>query len=355
MKNIKRVFSYIFVDGLSGMALGLFATLILGTMIQQVGMLIGGQIGSFFLLAASVAKGLTGIGIGVGVACKYKDDILVTVSAGAAAMCGSFAQKIIEGTIVQDSALVLSGPGEPLGAFLAAMTAVTIGRMVSGKTRLDILVTPLITFLSGAFIGVLAGPPISRFTGWIGVLIESGTKQQPFLMGVLVSVLMGICLTLPISSAAIGVILNLSGLPAGAATAGCCAQMVGFAVASYEDNKMGGLLAQGLGTSMLQMPNIVKKPIIWIPPILTSAILGPVSTVVLKMTSNATGSGMGTAGLVGPIMCYQTMVGEGMPATLVLIEIAVMYVIAPALLTLIFTNFMKNHGFIKPGDMKLPV
>ena len=254
----------------------------------------------------------------------------------------------------QDGALVLSGPGEPLGAFLAAITAVTIGRLISGKTSLDILVTPLVTFLSGSIVGILAGPPISGFMGWIGELIETGTRQQPLLMGIAVSVLMGICLTLPISSAAIGVILNLSGLPAGAATAGCCAQMVGFAVASYEDNNIGGLVAQGIGTSMLQMPNILKKPVIWIPPILTSAILGPISTVVLKMTSNATGSGMGTAGLVGPIMCYQTMGAEGAEPTVVLIEIAVMYVIAPALLTLIFANFMRNHGFIKPGDMKLP-
>lgn len=354
MKEIKKIFNYIFIDGLSGMALGLFATLILGTIIQQVGNMIGGNVGQYLSGAAAVAKAMTGIGIGVGVACKYKDDVLVTVAAGAAGMCGAFAQGLISGSIFKEGALVLAGPGEPLGAFLAAITAVTVGRMISGKTSLDILVTPLVTFVSGSAVGLLAGPPISGFMGWIGELIQTGTEQQPFLMGIAVSVLMGICLTLPISSAAIGVILNLSGLPAGAATAGCCAQMVGFAVASYDDNKMGGLVAQGIGTSMLQMPNIVRKPIIWIPPILTSAILGPISTVVLKMTSNATGSGMGTAGLIGPIMCYQTMVGQGVDSAVVLMEIAVMYVIAPALLTLIFANFMKNHGFIKPGDMKLP-
>lgn len=354
MKEIKKVFNYIFIDGLSGMALGLFSTLILGTIIQQIGSMIGGNIGQYLEGAASVAKAMTGIGIGVGVACKYKDDVLVTVAAGAAGMCGAFAQSLMNGSLFQEGALVLKGPGEPLGAFLAAMTAVTLGRLVAGKTSLNILVTPLVTFVSGSAVGLLAGPPISGFMGWIGELIQTGTEQQPFLMGIAVSVLMGICLTLPISSAAIGVILNLSGLPAGAATAGCCAQMVGFAVASYEDNKMGGLIAQGIGTSMLQMPNIVRKPIIWIPPILTSAILGPISTVVFKMTSNATGSGMGTAGLIGPIMCYQTMVGEGADPFVVLMEIAVMYVIAPALLTLVFANFMRNHKFIKPGDMKLP-
>ena len=354
MKQIKKILNYIFIDGLSGMALGLFSTLILGTIIQQAGTLIGGEIGGYLSGAASVAKSLTGVGIGVGVACKYKDDVLVTVAAGAAGMCGAFAQNLLSGSLFSDGALVLAGPGEPLGAFLAAITAVTVGRLLSGKTSLDILLTPLVTFLSGSAVGLLAGPPISGFMGVIGELIETGTRQQPFFMGMAVSVLMGICLTLPISSAAIGVILNLSGLPAGAATAGCCAQMVGFAVASYEDNKVGGLVAQGIGTSMLQMPNIMKKPIIFIPPILTSAVLGPVSTVVLKMTSNATGSGMGTAGLIGPIMCYQTMVGQGVASSVVLTEIAVMYVIAPALLTLIFTNFMKNHGFIQAGDMKLP-
>ena len=354
MKQIKKIFHYIFIDGLSGMALGLFATLILGTIIGQIGSFVGGAAETYICGAASVAKAMTGAGIGVGIACKYKDDVLVTVSTGAAGMCGAFATNLLRGTLIQDGALVFSGPGEPLGAFLAAMVAVSVGRVISGKTSLDILVTPLVTFFSGAAAGILVGPPISHFMGWIGEIIETATLQQPFLMGIVVSVLMGICLTLPISSAAIGVILNLSGLPAGAATAGCCAQMIGFAVASYEDNKIGGAIAQGIGTSMLQMPNIVKKPVIWIPPILTSAILGPVSTVVLKMTSNATGSGMGTAGLIGPIMCYQTMVGEGGDPALILIEIAVMYVIAPALLTLIFTNFMKNHGFIKPGDMKLP-
>lgn len=354
MKEIKKLFHYIFIDGLSGMALGLFATLILGTILQQAGSMIGGEIGQYLERTASVAKGMTGIGIGVGVACKYKDDVLVTVAAGAAGMCGAFAQGILSGSIFQDGALVLAGPGEPLGAFLAAMTAVSLGRLISGKTSLDILVTPLTAFVSGSIVGLLAGPPISGFMGWIGELIQIGTQQQPFLMGMAVSVLMGICLTLPISSAAIGVILNLSGLPAGAATVGCCAQMVGFAVASYDDNKMGGLIAQGIGTSMLQMPNIVRKPLIWIPPILTSAVLGPIATVVLKMTSNATGSGMGTAGLIGPIMCYQTMTGQGMDSMVVFLEILVMTIIAPALLTLIFANFMKNHGFIKAGDMKLP-
>jgi uncharacterized membrane protein len=172
-------------------------------------------------------------------------------------------------------------------------------------------------------------------------------------MGIIVSVLMGMILTLPISSAAVGVVLNLSGIAAGAATVGCCANMIGFAVASWRENKFGGLMAQGLGTSMLQVANIMRRPVIWLPAILTSAILGPVSTVVLGMTSNATGSGMGTAGLVGPIMAYETMVQGGMSPGLVLVEIAVMYFILPAALSLAFSEWFRKMGWIREGDMKL--
>ncbi len=171
-------------------------------------------------------------------------------------------------------------------------------------------------------------------------------------MGIVVSVLMGMILTLPISSAALGIILNLSGLAAGAATVGCCCNMVGFAVASYRENKMGGLLAQGIGTSMLQVPNIVRKPIIWLPAILSSAILGPVGTMLLHMTSNATGSGMGTAGLVGQIMTYQTMTATE-PATMVMIKILAIQIILPAIVTLLISEAMRKKGWIKAGDMKL--
>ena len=200
--------------------------------------------------------------------------------------------------------------------------------------------------------GLILGPPISGFMAWLGSLINWGTEQQPFLMGIVVSVLMGMILTLPISSAALGIILNLSGLAAGAATVGCCCNMVGFAVASYRENKFGGLLAQGIGTSMLQVPNIVKKPVIWLPVILSSAILGPVGTVVLHMTSNATGSGMGTAGLVGQIMTWQTMITTE-PASVVLIKILVIQIILPAIVTLGISEFMRKKGWIQFGDMKL--
>lgn len=355
MKKIQAVLSHIFIDGLSGMAVGLFATLIIGTIVQQVGILIPGKIGDIIVAFASVAKGLTGAGIGVGVAYKYKESPLVTLSAASAGMIGAFASTILSGDLIQDGSLVLSGPGEPLGAFLAAFVGITIGHLISGKTKLDIILTPLISISCGGAFGIFVGPAISKLMYRLGELIERGTTQQPLLMGIIVSVVMGMVLTLPISSAALGIILNLSGLPAGAAAVGCSAQMVGFAVASFEDNKVGGLLAQGLGTSMLQVPNIMKKPLIWIPPILTSAILGPISTVVLGMTNNATGSGMGTAGLVGQIMGYQTMVAEGKAPMIVLAEIIVMHFVAPAILTYLFTAIMKKMGLIKPGDMKLDV
>lgn len=265
---------------------------------------------------------------------------------------GAFAAKLLAGSVLVDGAMVFAGPGEPLGAFLAAYVGIEFGHLVSGKTKVDILVTPIVTITAGSAVGLLVGPPISEFMTALGALINWGTEQQPFLMGIIVSVLMGMILTLPISSAALGVILNLSGLAAGAATIGCCCNMVGFAVASYRENKIGGLLAQGIGTSMLQVPNIVRKPIIWVPAILSSAILGPVGTMILHMTSNATGSGMGTAGLVGQIMTWQTMTAVE-PPMIVLIKIIVIQIALPAIVTLLISEFMRKKKWIQYGDMKL--
>lgn len=354
MNYVKKYLNRVFIDGLGGMALGLFATLIVGTIIQQVGLFVKGEIGDMIYLLGKAAASVTGAGIGIGVACKFKESPLVAVSAAVAGMVGAFAGNIMKGTVLVDGAIVLSGPGEPLGAFLAAYVAIELGHLISGKTKIDILVTPLATILAGSAVGLLAGPPISGFMSSLGAIINWGTQQQPFLMGIVVSVVMGMVLTLPISSAALGVILNLSGLAAGAATVGCCCNMVGFAVASYRENKMGGLLAQGLGTSMLQVPNIVRHPQIWIPAILSSAILGPVGTMVLGMTNNATGSGMGTAGLVGPIMTYQTMV-EAEAAQMVLGKILLIQFLLPAAVTLIISELMRKKKWIKQGDMKLEI
>lgn len=354
MEKVKKLLNEIFIDGLSGMATGLFATLIVGTIIQQIGNLIPGAVGSYLFLIGKMAAAVTGAGIGAGVAIRLKQSPLVIISASVCGMTGAFASKIIGGAFLVEGVVNLSGPGEPLGAFIAAMIAVYLGKLVSGRTKVDILITPLVCILSGSAVGLVLGPPISAFMAFLGNLINVGTQQAPFLMGIIVSVLMGMILTLPISSAALGVILNLSGLAAGAATIGCCANMVGFAVASYRENKVNGLLAQGLGTSMLQIGNIVKKPVIWLPAIITSAILGPVSTLLFGMTNNATGSGMGTAGLVGQITTYQTMTAEASPA-IVLVKIILLHFVFPAVLALGISEFMRKKEWIKPGDMKLEV
>lgn len=356
MSTVKKVLNKIFVDGLSGMALGLFATLIIGTIINQIGELIGGNIGEYISAFGTIAQRLTGAGIGVGVAFKYKEPTYVMLSAATAGMIGAYASNIIAGTLLDESgAIVLSGPGEPLGAFIAALVGIALGHLVAGKTKIDLLVTPAVTILGGGVVGLIVGPPISSFLAWLGDIINWATVQQPILMGIVVAVVMGMVLTLPISSAALGVILGLEGMAAGAATIGCCCQMVGFAVASYRENGMGGLFAQGIGTSMLQMPNIVRHPQIWIPSIVASAILGPIAiSSPFNMTSNAVGSGMGSAGLVGQIMTYQTMVATEAPM-IVLMKIVLFQFVLPALISLAVSEFMRKKGFIHDGDMKLDI
>ena len=355
MNQIKKLVNEIFIEGLSGMATGLFATLIIGTIIQQIGGLIPGVIGELLFIIGKVAASVTGVGIGCGVAVRFKESPLVIMSAATCGMIGAFASKILAGTVLVDGNIVYAGPGEPLGAFIAALAGIYMGRLVSGKTKVDIIITPLLSISVGSAVGLLLGPPISSAMMVIGEIINISTQQQPFIMGILVSVLMGMVLTLPISSAALGIILNLSGIAAGAATVGCCANMIGFAVASYRENKVNGLLAQGLGTSMLQIGNIMRKPVIWLPAIITSAILGPVSTMVFHMTNNATGSGMGTAGLVGQITTFQTMVAEGMAPEIVLFNIFLLHFILPAILSWGISEFMRKKQWIKDGDMKLSV
>ena len=352
MEKLKKILNKIFIDGLSGMATGLFATLIIGTIISQIGSFIPGNIGTYIYMMGKVASSVTGAGIGVGVALKYKESPLVVISAATAGMMGAFASKILAGTVLVDGVITYAGPGEPLGAFIAALVAILIGHLVSGKTKVDILITPLVSIVSGSTVGLILGPPISAFMAFIGQLVNVNVEAHPFIGGIIVSVLMGIILTLPISSAALGIILNLSGLAAGAATIGCCCNMVGFAVASYRENKFGGLVAQGLGTSMLQVPNIMRHPLIWLPVIFSSAILGPVSTILANMQNNATGSGMGSAGLVGQITTYQTMITYDDPK-LVIIKIILLHFVLPAVITLFFSEVFRKANLIKSGDMAL--
>lgn len=349
MKYMKKILNEIFIDGLSGMALGLFSTLIIGTIISQAGTLIGGTVGDYLIAISNVAKTITGAGIGVGVACKFKEGPLVTVSAAVAGMVGAFPK------VIEMESYLLGRPGEPLGAFVAALVAIKIGHLVAGKTKVDIIITPLISILSGSIVGLIAGPPISTFMNFLGQVVNVNVEQHPILGGIAISVLMGMILTLPISSAAIGVSMNISGLAAGAATVGCCCNMVGFAVASFRENKVGGLIAQGVGTSMLQVPNIVKKPIIWLPAILSSAVLGPISSAVFKMTSTPVGSGMGSAGFVGQFAAYGSMLESGMSTLNALLLIGLMHFVLPAVLTLLISEGMRKLNFIKEGDMKLSV
>ena len=352
MNWFKKILDKIFIDGLSGMAQGLFATLIVGTIVQQIGTLIGGEVGNYIFLVGKVAASLTGAGIGVGVAHRFQESSLVVLSAAVAGIIGGYAGNLLAGNIVSGGNVILAGPGEPLGAFIAAFIGIQAGHLIAGKTKIDILLTPLVTVGVGATTGVLVGPSISKFMMGLGDMINWGTEQQPLIMGIVVSVLMGMALTLPISSAALGVILNLKGLAAGAATIGCCCNMIGFAVASFRENKVGGLLAQGIGTSMLQVPNIVRNPLIWLPAILSSAILGPIGTIFLHMTNNATGAGMGTAGLVGQIMTWQTMTAAE-SSTIVMIKIVTIQILLPAIVTICISEFMRKKGWIKSGDMNL--
>ncbi len=356
MKAIKKFLHRLFIDGLSGMAFGLFATLIIGTILQQIGTAIGTDaIGTCAFTVGKIAASLMGAGIGCGVAVKFGEKPLVTLSAATCGMVGAFASKILAGVLLNGAVVGYAGPGEPMGAFVAAFVGIEIGHLIAGKTKLDIVLTPIVTIGAGSAVGLLIGPSISHFMTWLGSIINWGTEQSPLIMGVVVSVLMGMALTLPISSAAIGIALNLSGIAAGAAAAGCCANMVGFAVASCRDNGFGGLLAQGVGTSMLQMPNIVKKPIIWLPAIIASAITGPISSKLLGMVNNATGSGMGTAGLVGQIMGYQAMTQAGVSPTKALLEMAIVHVVLPAVIAFGVSEGMRRLGWIKNGDMKLDV
>ena len=328
------------VDALSYMAMGLFCSLILGLIIGQLAKLPGLD------LLSEIARLLqldlvVGGSIGLAIALGLNRDPLVTISA----------------VVVGALGYSLGGSwgdvgGNPIGAYLAAIVGIEAGSLVSKRTPVDIIITPLVAVVVGGLFAKYCCVPIGEWVMSLGDVINRATTLNPFTMGVILAVSVGCILTLPISSAALCISIGLSGLAAGAATAGCCAQMVGFAVISFKDNGLGGLISQGLGTSMLQIGNIARKPIIWLAPTLSAAILGPISTVLLKMTNSPAGAGMGTAGLVGPLGCWDSMSATTPPARL-LAEILGMYFVAPALLSLLFHAIMKRLGWVKSGDMAL--
>lgn len=326
-KNVNITVQTYLIDALGAMAFGLFASLLIGTIFDTLGQQL--HIESFNVIA-QYAKSATGAALGVAIAHALKAPQLVLFSAATVGVAGN--------TL-----------GGPVGALVATVVASELGKLVSRETRLDIIVTPGVTIISGVMAAQFVGPGVAQFMAWFGTMVKTATELQPFFMGILVSALIGIALTLPISSAAICIALSLDGLAGGAATAGCCAQMIGFAVISYRENKMGGLMAQGLGTSMLQMGNIVLNPKIWIPPTLASMITGPIATVAFRLENIPAGSGMGTCGLVGPIGVFTAM-GGGIRMWM---GILLVCFILPAVLTLIFGEILRKIGWIKAGDLKL--
>ena len=332
--TMKRIFRKYVVDALSHMAMGLFCSLILGLIIGQIAKIPGLDFLNFIAEALSASSPLVGACIGLAIAYGMGCAPLVMISSAITGALGYQA-------------------GGPVGAYLSVILGAELGMLISRKTPVDIIITPLITIVCGGLFARYCCSPINDFMFYLGSVINNATTLSPFMMGITVSVLVGCALTLPISSVAICVMLGIDGLAAGAATAGCCAQMIGFAVISFRDNGIGGLLSQGLGTSMLQIGNIARKPVIWLAPTLTAAILGPVSTIWLQMTNNALGAGMGTAGLVGPFAAFATMSDAGASAGPLVTKIICLYFIAPALISLAIHYAMKALGWVKPGDMKL--
>ena len=330
------------IDALGAMAQGLFCSLLIGTIINTLGT----QFNIPYLnTVGGYATAMSGPAMAVAIGYALHCSPLVLFSLIA----------------VGNAANGLGGAGGPLAVLIIAIIAAEFGKAISKETKIDILVTPLVTIFVGVSLSALFAPAIGQAASSVGQLIMWATEQQPFFMGIFVSVIVGIALTLPISSAAICAALSLTGLAGGAAVAGCCAQMIGFAVMSFPENKVGGLISQGLGTSMLQMGNIVKNPRIWIPAILTSAITGPIATCIfhLEMNGAAVSSGMGTCGLVGQIGVYTGWLNDiaaGTKQSITTLDwmgLILICFILPAVLCPIFTIILKKLGWIKNGDLKL--
>lgn len=342
--KIKKYLHRYFIDAMSAMAQGLFASLLIGTIISTLGTQLGipvlDEIGGYAKSAAGPA-----MAVAIGYALQAPPLVLFSLVA------------------VGGAANTLGGAGGPLAVLVLAIVAAELGRLVSRKTKIDIIVTPLVTIFSGCGLAYLIAPYIGAAASSVGSLIMWATELQPFLMGIIVSVVVGVALTLPISSAAICAALGLTGLAGGAAVAGCCAQMIGFAVISFSENGWGGFFAQGIGTSMLQVPNIIKNPRIWIAPTLASAITGPIATCVfgLQMNGDAIASGMGTCGFVGQIGVYTGWLADiaaGAKTAITATDwvgLVLICFILPALLSLVFDLVLRKLNWVKPGDMKLDI
>lgn len=341
-KNIEISAKRYGIDALGAMAQGLFCSLLIGTIIKTLGQQLSIQ---YLIDIGAYAMSVSGPAMSVAIGYALKADPMVLFSLAAVGWAAN-----AEG-----------GAGGPLAVLIIAIIAAECGKMVSKETKVDILVTPGVTILIGVALAKLIAPPIGTVASAFGLVIDNATKLQPFWMGIAVSVLVGIALTLPISSAAICSVLGLTGLAGGAAVAGCCAQMVGFAVLSFRENRWGGLVSQGLGTSMLQMGNIVRNPRIWIPPTLASAITGPIATCLFRLEMNGTpvSSGMGTCGLVGPIGVYTGWVEDiaaGLRTSIGGMDwlgLVLICFVLPGVLTWLLGIPCRKAGWIKEGDLKL--
>lgn len=367
-QNIEFSVNRIFIDGLGGMAHGLFASLLIGCIINTIGMYV--PLLKDIVVNPWASEALAGENLLI--ACKTA---AYAVQGAAMAAAIAYSMKappfvIYSCLAVGYAANALGAQGGPLAVFFVTIFAVKAGKLVSKRTPLDIIVTPFVTIVIGVLVSFLIAPPIGKLAVALGTLVMKATALQPFLMGIFVSALMGIILTLPISSAAICAGLGLVGLAGGAAVAGCCAHMVGFAVASYRENKLEGLLSQGLGTSMLQVPNLVRKPILWMPAVVASIVNGPIATCVFKLQMNgaAINSGMGTSGLcgqIGLITGWLQPTIENNPALGVNLETAyanpamnwigliIVSFVIPAVVALATSEFMRKKGWIKLGDYSL--
>ncbi|MCL2517591.1 MAG: PTS sugar transporter subunit IIC [Oscillospiraceae bacterium] len=333
MGTIKKIFKRYFIDAMGAMTLGLFASLIIGLIISQLAKIPGLSIISNLTELTGATSPVIGAAMGVAIAWGLKTKPLVMFTSAVTGAIGYIA-------------------GGPVGAYVAGVVGAEFGGLVAGRTKVDIVITPFTTIITGGTVGLLVGPYISNFMQWLGSAVNTATELSPIPMGIIVAVIVGLALTGPISSAALCIMIGINGIAAGAAVVGCACQMIGFAVASFRDNGWGGLISQGLGTSMLQLPNIMRRPQIWIAPTLAGAILGPISTAVLGMTNTSLGAGMGTSGLVGQFGTFDAMLeSNGFVPTLIMV--IAMHFVLPAVLTLAFDFILRKIGWVKAGDMKL--
>lgn len=350
VQNIEFSWNRIGIQALGGMAHGLFASLLIGTIISTIGTFVPGAAGDFFAQVSGYTKEIQGAAMAIAIGYSVGASPYVLYSLAT----------------VGFAANALGGAGGPLAVYFIALIAIFFGKLVSKRTPVDLIVTPSVTILTGVLATNFLAPSIGAAAGALGNIIMWATEQQPFIMGVLVSAIVGIVLTLPISSAAVCAALGLVGLAGGAAVAGCCAHMVGFAVCSYRENKLNGLVSIGIGTSMLLVPNLMKKPVLWIPPVIASVITGPIATCIFRFQMNGTpiSSGMGTCGFVGPIGVItgwfspsEAAIAAGMsvinPDVMDWIGLVLVCIVLPVIISLLVSEFMRKKGWISLGDYKL--